>query len=155
MAKSKSSPSPQTNVRQLRRQLGLTQKELAAKAAVSLHSIRGTENGSRQLSPELRVRIVVAISEHSASRTGTRLSFRDVFPSVIPEPRLMMEPPAGSPGQYFVLEAGPFGNPPELTIRGFSSSPEGACGLPPFNTAAFDFVPTDQSCSGSPICVSK
>lgn len=144
------------NVRDLRLRFGLTQKALAGKAEISIHSLRGIETGRRQSSSPALVPIFLALADAS---TGSPVSFRDVFPNHLPPANrrsasegVALTAAADGASGFFALDAGPFGNPPVMTIRGFSDTPAGTCGMPSFNTAAFDFTATGQACSGSPIC---
>lgn len=152
--------TPANNVRKLRTQLGLLKPELAKRAGVSMHSIHGIENRRRNLGFAVRGRLIGALSVASEATGGPRLSFQDVFPNETEAQAALTTSAsdadetiaAADSVQFFALIQGPFGNPPVMTIRGFSGSPQGACGMPVFNTPAFPFTPVGGACSGFPIC---
>lgn len=139
------------SIREIRGKIGMTQKRLATAVAMSTKSLRAVETGVKELDLGRQASIVVALTMHSLENGGIGIPFSDTFPDQLP-PAAAAGISAEQADRFFALDDGPFGNPPVMTIRGFSSTPAGACGLPSFTRPAFDFVPIGQSCSGSPIC---
>jgi DNA-binding XRE family transcriptional regulator len=146
MSEKKTAMVPDNRVKSLRQELGLTQRELAHTSAVSTSTIRRIENGHARSRIDVEIRIANSLAATALQAAREAPSINDVFPN------LLMANNQGSNGKFFALDNGPFGNPPELTIRGFSDSEDGVCGLPPFNTAAFNFTTTTQFCGSSRIC---
>lgn len=138
--------NPDNRVKSLRQELGLTQRQLAQTSDISASTIRRIESGRGRSKLDIEVRIATSLAAKALQTEREVPSVNDVFPNLLVANNLEFS------GKFFALDNGPFGNPPVLTIRGFSDSEDGTCGLPPFNTAAFNFTPTTKVCGVSPIC---
>lgn len=134
------------NLRANRQKLGLTQKALAAKAQISVKTTQTLEAGRGQRNSVAMVRLLSVLSREAAAINQEPMTFGEIFPHVA------LAAAAAPIGEFFALDNGPVGNPPFVTIRGFSSSEAGACGSPSFTTQGFNFTTTESKCGASPIC---
>jgi len=136
----------ENRVKSLRNELGLTQRQLALNSATSASTIRRIENGRGRAKLGVEVRIASSLATTALKAEREAPSVNDVFPHLLAANNQEFS------GKFFALDNGPFGNPPVLTIRGFSDTEDGACGLPSFNKSAFNFTSTTNFCGASPIC---